>query len=152
VRVLRGHYYRFLVHAFDEAGNASRAAVGYRFKARVFQERNKRVSYSGRWSHLYRPADSADHVSVARSGPVSSQLRFYGKGVAWVSPTSPEGGTAAVYLDGHFVRTVDLTSTEPRERQVVFTQRFSRLGWHRIAVRPLEGPVDVSVDAFVRLR
>jgi hypothetical protein len=152
VSVRRGHSYRFLVHAFDEAGNASRAVIGRRFKARVFQERSKAVSYRGRWSHLYRPAASADHVAVARSGPVQSRLGFYGKAIAWVSPTSPEGGTAAVFLDGRLIKTVDLTSAEPRERQVVFTHRFSRVRWHRIAVRPLEGPFEVPVDAFVALR
>jgi hypothetical protein len=152
VHVLRGHSYRFLVHAFDEAGNASRAAVGYRFKARVFQERSRAVSYSGRWSQVYRSAASADHVAVPRSGPVLSRLAFYGKGIAFVAPTSPEGGSAAVFVDGRYVRTVDLTSTEPQERQVVFTQRFWSLQWHRIAVRPLAGPVQVPVDAFVVLR
>ena len=152
VRVVRGHHYRFLVHAFDEAGNASRASIGYPFKAHVFQERDRRVSYSGRWSHLYRSAASAQHVSVAESGPTLSRLSFYGKAIAWVSPTSPEGGRAAVYLDGQFVSTVDLTSTEPKERQVVFTHRFESIRWHRIAVRPLEGSVGVQVDAFVKLR
>jgi hypothetical protein len=152
VRVRRGHSYRFLVHAFDEAGNASRAAVGYPFKARVFQERNRRVSYSGRWAHLYRPAASAQYVSAPESGPTLSRVAFYGKAIAWVSPTSPEGGTAAIYLDGQFVRTVDLTSAEPHERQVVFTHRFPRIRRHRIAVRPLVGSAEVPIDAFVALR
>ncbi len=152
VRVRRGHSYRFLVHAFDEAGNSSQAVFGYRFKARVFQERNRRVSYSGRWSHVYRSAASARHVSVARSGTAVSWLRFYGKAIAWVAPTSPEGGTAAVLLDGRYFKTVDLTSAEPRERQVVFTHRFGRRGLHRIAVHPVAGPVEVQVDAFVKLR
>jgi hypothetical protein len=81
-----------------------------------------------------------------------SRLAFYGKGIAFVAPTSPEGGSAAVFVDGRYVRTVDLTSTEPQERQVVFTQRFWSVRWHRIAVRPLAGPVQVPVDAFVVLR
>jgi hypothetical protein len=152
VRVLRGHSYRFLVHAFDEAGNASRAAIGYRFKARVFQERSRAVSYTGRWSHLYRTAASANHVAVAGGGPVLSRLVFYGKAIALIMPTSPEGGSASLFVNGHYVGRIDLTSAEPREREVVFSHRFRELGWHRLAVRPLESSVKAPVDAFVALR
>jgi hypothetical protein len=152
VRVRRGHSYRFLVHAFDAAGNASPAAVGYRFRVRVFQESNRAVSYRGSWAHVYRPAASAEHVSLARSSSGRSRLRFYGKAIAWVSPTSTDGGSASVFVDGNYVQRVDLTSAEPRERRVVFWHRFKRLGWHRIAVKPIEGPVEVPVDAFVVLR
>jgi hypothetical protein len=152
VRVSPGHSYRYLVHAYDDNGNASRAAVGNRFRTRVFQERNRAVSYRGRWAHVYRPAASADHVSVARSGPVRSRFRFYGKAIAWVSPTSPEGGTAAVFVDGRYVETVELASAAPQERQVVLFHRLRRLGWHRIIIRPRIGPVDVPVDAFVVVR
>ena len=151
VRVLRGHSYRFLVHAFDAAGNASRAAVGYRFRARVFQETNAAVSYRGRWAHVYRKSASAEHVAISRSTGLS-RLVFYGKAIAWVSSTSAEGGSASIFADGKYVRSVDLASAEPRERQVVFTHRFARLGWHRIVVKPIEGPVEVPVDAFVVLR
>jgi hypothetical protein len=151
VRVSPGHSYRFLVHAFDEAGNASRAAVGYRFRTRVVQEKNRAVTYQGRWAHLYRPAASADHVSVPRSGPVRSRLGFRGKAIAWVSPTSLEGGIAAVFIDGRYAGTVDLSSAEPRERQVVLYRRLPR-GWHRIVIRPRVGPVEVPVDAFVVVR
>jgi hypothetical protein len=152
VRVSRGHSYRFLVHAFDEAGNASRAVFGPRFRTRVFQERNRAVAYSGRWARLYRPAASAKHVSVAQSGAVRSRLVFYGKAIAWVAPTSPEGGTASVFVDGRYIRTVDLASPEPLERQVVLFHSLRRLGWHSIAIRPRLAPVEVPVDAFVVVR
>jgi hypothetical protein len=152
VRVLRGHSYRFLVHAFDAAGNASPAAVGYRFRARVFQESNRAVSYRGSWAHVYRHAASAEHVSLSRSSSGLSMLVFYGKAIAWVSPTSTDGGSASIFLDGNYFQRVDLASAEPRERQLVFSHRFARLGWHRIAVKPIEEPVEVPVDAFVVLR
>jgi hypothetical protein len=72
--------------------------------------------------------------------------------IAWVSPTSPDGGAAEVFVDGRYMGTVDLTSVEAQERQVVFTHRFSRLRRHHIVVKPVDGTVDVSVDAFVKLR
>ena len=151
VRVRRGHAYRFLVHAFDQTGNASAAAIGRPFRVRVLQERNRAVSYRGRWSHVYRSSASAQHVSAPRGGKVRSKLGFYGKQVAWVSPTSLEGGRAAVFIDGRYMRTVDLASANPTDRWIAFSYRFEERGRHTIAVRPLNGPA-VSVDAFVVLR
>jgi hypothetical protein len=150
VRVRRDHSYRFLVHAFDQAGNASPAQFGRSFSIRVLQERNRAVSYRGRWRQLYRSTASARHLASPRSGPVRSKLRFYGKAVAWVAPTSLEGGLASIFLDRRYARWVDLTSESPAERQIVFSHRFARRGWHTIAVRPQSA--GVSVDAFVLLR
>jgi hypothetical protein len=151
VRLRGGHSYRFLVHAFDSAGNASPAAVGRRFSVRVVQERSRAVSYRGRWSHLYRSGASARHVSAPRAGQVRAKLRFYGTSIAWVSPTAAEGGTAAILVDGRYVQTVDVTSSTPAERQILYSQWLGRRAWHTIAVRPLTG-APVSLDAFVVLR
>jgi hypothetical protein len=151
LRLRRGHSYRFLVHAFDAAGNASPAAVGRRFRIRVFQERNPAVSYTGRWRRVYRWRASARHVASPRSVEARSRLVFRGKAIALVSPTSLDGGRARIFIDSHYVGTIDLTSATPTERQVVFSRRLRR-GWHRIAVNPVPGSGPVPVDAFVVLR
>jgi hypothetical protein len=152
VRVRHDHRYRFLVHAFDAAGNASRAVKAPSFRTRVLQERHRRVSFYGRWERFYRPEASRQHVALPTQGAVRSRLSFRGKAVAWVSSTSPEGGTADVFLDGRYVGTVDLTSDTAVERQVVFSHRFGYRRRHRIAVVPAEGSPAVAVDAFVILR
>ncbi len=151
LRLSRGHSYRFLVHAFDAAGNASPAAVGRRFSIRVFQERNPAVSYTGRWRRVFRWQASARHVASPRSVEARSRLVFRGKAIALVCPTSLDGGRARIFIDGRYAGTVDLTSATPTERQVVFSSR-PRLGWHRIAVNPVPGSGPVPVDAFVVLR
>jgi hypothetical protein len=152
VQVRRGHRYRFLVHAFDPTGNASRAELGPAFRPRVLQERHRRVSYSGRWQRLYDPEASEKHLAVPTAGQVASRLRFRGKAIAWVSSTSLDGGSADVYLDGRYVQTVSLSSDVAAERQVVFTHRFTYRGRHRIAVVPTDTMAPVAVDAFVVLR
>jgi hypothetical protein len=148
----RRHDYRFLVHAFDTAGNHSPAMKGPRVRPRVFQERSKRVSYSGRWHRVYRPQASRNHVALPTAGSVGSRLTFRGKAIAWVSSTRVDGGSADVYLDGHYMRTVTLQSDFAAERQVVFTHRFTYRGLHRIAVIPTDASAPVAVDAFVVLR
>jgi hypothetical protein len=152
VKVRRAHSYRFLVHAFDAAGNASPAAVAHAFRARVFQEQNPAVSYTGRWRRLYRWQASARHVAMPRGESSRSKLVFFGKVVSLVSPTAPDGGLARVFVDGRYAGKVSLTSTTPSERQVVFSYRFPWRGWHRIAVFPARGSGASAVDAFVALR
>jgi hypothetical protein len=147
----RGHSYRFLVHAFDAAGNASSAAIGRRFRVRVVQEGNPAVSYTGRWRRVFRWQASARHIASPRSVDAGSRLVFRGKAIALVSPTSLDGGRARIFIDGRYAGTIDLTSATPSQRQVVFSRRLHR-GWHRIAVNPVPGSGPVPVDAFVVLR
>jgi hypothetical protein len=153
VHLRRGHSYRFLVHAFDAAGNASPAVMARPFRPMVLQERSRAVSYSGRWVRRFRPDASMRHVAVPKAGPAGSRLYFRGKAVAWISSTSTDSGSANVYLDGRYVRTVSLRSDVAAARQVVFSHRFTYRGQHRIVVRPLAGAsTEVPIDAFVALR
>jgi hypothetical protein len=152
VQLRRRHKYRFLVHAFDAAGNSSRAVIGSRFFLRVLQERHKAVSYSGRWERQFRPDASRQHVAVPTAGPAGSRLSFRGKAVAWISSTSVDGGSADVYIDGRYVQTVSLASDVAAERQVVFSHRFTYRGRHRIAVMATDAAAPVAVDAYVILR
>jgi hypothetical protein len=152
LKVRRGHSYQFLVHAFDAEGNASPAAIARPFRTRVFQEQNRAVSYRGRWRRLYRSEASARHVAAPRGTFTRSKLVFFGKAAALVSPTRPTGGLARVFVDGRYAGKISLSSTTPSERQIVFSHRFSRRGWHRIAVSPVRGSGTSAVDAFVALR
>jgi hypothetical protein len=152
VHLRRHHSYRFLVHAYDAAGNASAAVFGPVFRPRVFQERNRRVSYTGRWQRLYRRQASARHVATPRSTLARSRLAFRGRAVALVTPTSPNGGVVRARIDGRYTGRIVLRSDTATERQVVFSHRFKRRGRHRIAVRPAQGSGPAQVDAFVVLR
>jgi hypothetical protein len=148
----RGHTYRFLVHAFDMAGNASPAILGPPFAVRVLEERSRAIGYEGRWRRFYRSDASARHVALPRSARSASRLRFYGRGIAWVSRVALHGGRARVYVDGRYVDRVNLASSSPAARQVVYTRRFGSRRWHRISIVPVQGSGRVPVDAFIVLR
>jgi hypothetical protein len=152
VDVHRGRRYRFLVHAFDAAGNSSKAVFGPAFRPRVFQERHRRVAYSGRWKRLYRPLASREHVALPSAGPAGSRFSFRGKAVAWVSSVGPGEGSADVYIGGRLVRNVTLANDVAAERQVVFSHRFYGRKKHRIEVVATDTSLPVAVDAFVVLR
>ncbi|MGH2995930.1 MAG: hypothetical protein ACRDM9_06415, partial [Gaiellaceae bacterium] len=152
LRLARGHEYRFLVHAFDAAGNASPAAVGPHFRVRLLEERNPGISYRGGWRRRYRSFASAHYLSSPTSRWAAARLTFTGRAVAWVSRQSPFGGRARVFLDGRYPRTVSLASPTFLAQTVVFSRRWSHVGAHTITVRPIGTRHRVPVDAFVVLR
>jgi hypothetical protein len=152
VMLQRNRSYRFLVHAYDAGGNASPAVLGPRFRPQVFQERNRQISYQGGWRRLYRSEASRRHLALPHGERSAAKLRFYGKAIAWVSHTSFEGGVARVRIDGRSAGLIDLTSTTPTAREVVFSQRFKERGWHRIGVVSVAGAGPAAVDAFIVLR
>jgi hypothetical protein len=148
----RGRDYRFLVHAYDAAGNASSAAFGPSFGVRVLEDRSSRIAYQGRWRHRHTAGATARReASAGRRGAVA-RLSFRGRGVAWVSRTGPTGGRARVFVDGRYARTVSLHSPVAGSRTVVFSKSWRRSGHHRIAIRPTARPSRAPVDAFVVLR
>ncbi len=128
----RGHRYRFLVHAYDAAGNASPAVFGPSFSVGVLDDRSPSIAYSGRWRHRH------------------ARLAFRARGIAWVSRTGPAGGRARVLVDGRYAGTVSLYSPTSRRRAVVFSMSWRRSGRHSVAVHPIARRA--PVDAFVLLR
>jgi hypothetical protein len=146
----KGHTYRFLVHAYDAAGNASPAVFGPSFSVSVLEDRNPRIAYHGRWQAGRRGAASSLGSSVG--GKAVARLAFTGRGVAWVSRTGPTGGRARVFVDGRYAGTVSLYSPTTMRRVVVFSRSWHAGRGHSIAVHPLGATPGATVDAFVLLR
>ena len=73
--------------------------------------------------------------------------------MAWVSGMGPTRGSAKVYLDGVYVKTVSLWASANTSRNVVFGRNWGTMGSHtlRIVVAGTSGHSRVDVDAFVRL-
>jgi hypothetical protein len=150
LQLQRGHRYRFLVHAYDAAGNASPAAFGPEFRVRLLEERNRQIAYIGRWRRRYRSFASEYHLKTAADTHAAARLMFRGRAVAWVSRLSPQGGRARVFVDGRYAGTVGLLSSAATPRAIVFARRWRHAGRHVITVRPIAG-ARVPLDAFVVL-
>lgn len=148
----KGHGYRFLVHAYDAAGNASPARFGPSFSVSVLEDRNPQIAYRGRWRQRAQPIATAGHESAPKGRGAVARLTFTGRGVAWVSRTGPTGGRARVLVDGRYAGTVSLYSPATNQRAVVFSRSWRRAGRHSVAVRPVARPRRAPVDAFVVLR
>lgn len=152
VTLRKGHRYRFLVHGYDAAGNASAAVYGPSFALRVLEDRNPRVRYRRHWRHRPRPLATAGHESVPRGRRSVARFTFTGRGLGLVSRTGPTGGRVRVVVDGRHARTVSLSSVTTGRRAIVFSRSWRRSRRHTVSVRPVARPRKVPLDAFVLLR
>jgi hypothetical protein len=84
----------------------------------------------------------------------SVRLTFTGRGVAWVTTTSPGRGAVRVYLDGRYLGTVDTSSRAARYRVVAFSRSWAEVGRHtlRLELVGTPGRPRVDIDAFDVLR
>jgi hypothetical protein len=150
LQLRRGHRYRFLVHAYDAAGNATPAAFGPEFRVRLLEELDRRIAYRGRWQRRHRTFASAYHLATSLVSDASAWFTFRGRAGRGVSHVSPHGGRARIFVDGRHVATIRLFSPSTRPRAVVFARRWAEARRHVITVRPV-GRRSVPLDAFVVL-
>jgi hypothetical protein len=83
--------------------------------------------------------------AYAANGPADLSYTADGWAVALVGPRYPGGGTADVYVDGNFVRTISFDSPTAEPGQIVFSYSWASPSRHSITLRPRSGPV--ALDA-----
>lgn len=150
---------QFRVRARDKIGNWSSWRSGYVVRLTAYQESESGLVYSGSWTTV--EAGGAYGGSVRYAGAAADQvtLSFTGRSVAWVAPKDRISGQAEVWVDGAFVKTVDLYSWNATPRMVVAIKGgLNPAVTHAITVRVLgtkkagSGGTRVNLDAFVVLK
>lgn len=87
--------------------------------------------------------------SVRRSGAAGQTASYTAafNGLAILTTTRPDGGTADVYVDGKYVRTINAAAGAATNRVVGFQTHFAGYGTHTIEVRVTSGSIDI--DGFL---
>ena len=113
-----------------------------------YQDTNSAIRWTGFWSTARYHAYAGDSVRYATSRGASATLTFRGSSVSWIGPVGPTRGRARVYVDGQYVRTVDLRSSSFTARRAIFTTGWSKPGQHslRIVAMGTPGRPYVAVD------
>jgi hypothetical protein len=130
---------RIAVDAFDVRTPAIRA-----------EEHNAFITYSGFWEPNTARVFSEGAALRAHDAGASASFTFTGTSVSWIGARkSSGGGTASIYLDGTFVRTVTLRETYPTEAYQATIFRVDGLssGQHTLTI-VAAGDGHVYVDAF----
>jgi len=157
-RLISTDRYRFRVRATDRAGNTGGwAATSAR--ASLVQEWAENVRYDGRWVRRTSAKASGLRVRSSAARGATATIRTSAETVDVVAPTGPHRGRFAVLVNGRRVRTVDLYSAQPRQRQTVATVHGlspKRASVVQIRVlgtkRKASGGDRVTLDAFLLTR
>ncbi len=88
------------------------------------------------------------------SSTASASYTVTGRGIALVTTKATGRGKLKVYIDGSYVRTIDLYSSSASYRVLAFSQMFSSSGTHTIKLVGMgtSGRPRVDLDAFAVIR
>jgi hypothetical protein len=114
-------------------------------------ERSAAIAYTGTWRPAKHDGYGGGAVAYATSSGASATFSFSGKNVTWNGPTGPTRGKAKVYVDGAYVRTVDLYRRSFDARATLFRTGWKSSGEHtlKIVVVGTKGHSMVAIDDFV---
>jgi hypothetical protein len=119
--------------------------------ARRYSEKSSLVGYTGSWSRARHPSYRGDAVRQAKGKGATATFRFTGSQVAWNAPKGPTRGKARLYIDGLYVKTVDLYARRFDPHNRIFTKAFARPGAHALTIRVVgtRGRPVVAIDEFL---
>ena len=137
------------IRARDQGGNES--VLTFPLKLVRSQENVSAITYAGTWKPSSSSSASSGATKYATSAGASATFSFTGKGVSVIAPQSTTRGSAKVYVDGVYLKTISLYSSSAQSRRVVFAQAWATSGAHKVklAVVGTSGHPRVDIDAFV---
>jgi len=137
------------IRARDGGGNEGVLTFG--LKLVRSQEDAPAIAYSGTWTRASSSSASKGFTKYATKAGASATFSFTGKGVALVAPRSTTRGSAKVYVDGAYVRTISLYSSSAGGRRVMFSQVWAASGAHtvKLVVSGTSGHPRFDIDAFL---
>jgi hypothetical protein len=149
-----GHTYRFRVTTRDTAGNLSIPATGPSFRLTATQETSSAIGYTASWLSSSSSTYMAGHAKRASASTARATCTFTGKQIWWVSSIGSTRGSAKVYIDGIYRRTLSLYASSTTPRRVVYGFSWSSAGAHKIQIRVIgtAGHPRVDIDAFIVVR
>lgn len=116
-----------------------------------YSESSKAITYTGSWRTARHNAYAGDKVRYATAKGASATFTFTGSRVTWYGPTGPTRGKAKVFVDGEYVKTVNLRRGSFDARSALFRKSWASSGEHtiRIEVVGTSGHPMVAIDEFV---
>jgi len=148
-----GTTYMYSARATDGAGNISEWMPGTRAAVVLAEQTSSSVAYAGTWKSASNAYASGGSLKYATGYGASATYAFTGSSVAWVAYRGPNRGSARVYVDGVYKKTISLYAGTYSSKQVVFAFNWGSSGVHRIKVIGVgtAGHPRIDVDAFVTL-
>ena len=140
--------------ATGPAGSAVLPSASAAAAATWYQESSSQVQFRGTWSTVSNSVHLAGHARQSSVRGSSASLTFTGNGFSWIGSRGPTRGQAKIYLDGRYVRTVNLYASRFGPSTALYTAWFSteRARTFKIVVVGTAGHPSVLIDALVARR
>lgn len=116
----------------------------------TYQESYRYIGWTGTWGTAKHTAYQGNTVRWSQQPGATATFTFTGRSVAWIGPKGPTRGQAKVWVDGKYVKTIDLYASSFRAVATVFTRSWSSVAKHtlRVEVVGTKGRPVVAIDAF----
>lgn len=128
-------------------GGTVAASTGVSWKR--FSDGSSLVDYSGSWRIARHSGYAGDKARYATKAGATATITYSGTGIAWYGPLGPTRGKAKVYIDGNFIKTVDLRRGSFDARAKLFQLRHGP-GRHTMTIEVVgtKGRPMVAIDEF----
>lgn len=127
-------------------------AFDVRKPGRRYQEWDPAITYTGTWVDCCRTSRtwSEGRAAVTNIAGARANFRFTGTSVSWISSAKDSIGSGNVYLDGVFVRNVNLSRNFPNEDYQFEAFRVDGLtnGPHTLTIEATGNGGYIVIDAF----
>jgi hypothetical protein len=144
-------YVNKVMRLYQQAGGANFHGDGAAHTAKRYSEATKLATYHGTWKTARHGGYAGDAVRYATQAGAKVSFTFTGKSIRWHGPLGPTRGKAKVFVDGKYVRTVDLYRRSFDAQARLFQRTWTKKATHTltIVVVGTKGRPMVAVDEFV---
>jgi subtilisin family serine protease len=145
---------QFGVAGRDGVGNVGAQAVSPQVTALLLQDGSSLAKYAGTWSLVSTSSASNGKLHASTHAGASVEFKTTARAIAVVARKAPGNGQAKVYVDGSYVKTIDLYRASTQSKVVVFNQSWTSNGVHsvKLVVVGTSGRPRVEIDAFPIVR
>ena len=119
---------------------------GPRHPGRGVHTRSAKVHYSGSWRSARFAGYAGDTVRYATRSGARASVRFTGRSIRWIGPKGPTRGVARIYVDGRYVRKINLRARSFDARAVLFSKRWAKSGRHVLTIVVARNARPVAID------
>lgn len=141
--------YKYGVVGIDDGLNASSSMLGPTLTPIVYQQTTG-VTYGGTWKKASSSSYSGGSVKYSTKAGAWAKFTTSGRSFAFVTTRSSSRGKVKVYVGGKYIKTLKLTSSTTRYRNLAYVVNYSSTASHAIKLVVVKGRVDI--DAFVVLK